>query len=102
MAEPATEALRAYLAPRLRARREARGLTQQELADKAGIGRAVVCNVEYGRALPSLTAWLALCIALDVDPGPLLREPKCATCGDAPPPGFACLTCDMRTGGTDG
>jgi molybdate-binding protein/DNA-binding XRE family transcriptional regulator len=44
--------------------REARGWSQQELADRAGLSRAGVSAIEAGRLAPSVTAALALARAL--------------------------------------
>lgn len=79
------------------ARRTAKQWRQEDLAAACGITRSSVANVEAGRQVPALPVYIALCKALEVDPGPLLREPKCSACADSPPRGFRCLTC-----GTDG
>jgi molybdate-binding protein/transcriptional regulator with XRE-family HTH domain len=49
----------------LRQRRQARGWSQQELADRAGLPRANVSAIEIGRLVPSAAAALALAAALD-------------------------------------
>ena len=51
---------------RIRAHREAAGLTQGELAEQAGIGRVTLNRVEQGTQTPSLSAAIALAEALDV------------------------------------
>lgn len=51
----------------LRELREAAGLTQAELAARAGVSRQLVGAVEVGRHLPRVDAALALAAALNVD-----------------------------------
>lgn len=51
----------------LRELREAKGLTQGELARRAGVSRQLVGAVEAGRHLPRVDAALALATALGVD-----------------------------------
>jgi transcriptional regulator with XRE-family HTH domain len=49
---------------RLRIAREEAGLDQQELADRMGVGRAVISNSENGRSVPRkivLNAWALGC-----------------------------------------
>lgn len=94
----AMDDLRAALSVRIRAARESAGLTQAELATRARLANhASIARIEGGRVLPSLTVWVALCEALRVDPGPLLREVECAACQDAPPRGFSCLACGVSS-----
>ena len=50
-----------HVVGRVREFREARGLTQQELADLAGVSRQSIISIERGRYVPSLL--LALKIA---------------------------------------
>lgn len=50
---------------RVKSRRLARGWSQQELADRAGLSRAGVSAIESGRLAPSVNAALALGRALD-------------------------------------
>ena len=52
---------------RLRRHRETAGLTQRELAERAGVSRQLVGSVETGRHVPRVDAALALARALDVD-----------------------------------
>jgi DNA-binding XRE family transcriptional regulator len=92
--DTALEELRRVLGPKLRAQRESCGLTQAELAARVGFAtHSTITRIEAGVALPSLVAWVAICEALRVDPGPLLRAANCASCLDAPPAGFSCLAC---------
>lgn len=50
---------------RLRAIRQKRGLTQQALADSAGMSLTYISNMEHGLKVPSLTTILRLAVALD-------------------------------------
>lgn len=52
---------------RLRRLREERGLTQTDLADRAGVSRQLVGALEAGRHLPRVDAALGLASALGVD-----------------------------------
>lgn len=52
------------LIPRVREAREARGWSQQELADRSGLSRTGVGAIETGRVTPSIAAGLALARAL--------------------------------------
>jgi transcriptional regulator with XRE-family HTH domain len=57
----------AGFAERLRALREAAGLTQRELAARAGLGLRTVGNLEQGLREPAWATVLALAAALGVD-----------------------------------
>jgi len=46
-------------------RRKALGLTQKQLADRAGLGIATVKRVELGKFVPDGKSLLKLCAALD-------------------------------------
>jgi transcriptional regulator with XRE-family HTH domain len=59
---------------RLKAWRERRALTQQELADKIGITRVALARIESGQAQPRPRTTRALAKALDV-PIDALMEP---------------------------
>ena len=65
---------------RLRLLRVYADLSQQELADKAGVTRNVVSAIERGRQKPDAWRLLKLAAALDTDIGALLApdsgEPK--------------------------
>jgi transcriptional regulator with XRE-family HTH domain len=69
MADP--EALQAF-GHRVRAAREAKGLSQEGLADLAGLHRTYVSSAERGARNVSLTNILRLAGALDVRPGELV------------------------------
>lgn len=62
----------------LREAREAAGLTQTELAEKAGVRQATVSDMETGkRGRIDLEVLDKLCGVLGLEPGDLLeREPK--------------------------
>lgn len=64
---------------RLRARREAQGLTQAELAERVGITDNYLSAVERGVKLPTLPTLDALATALDTQPVELLGTTR----GDA-------------------
>ena len=50
---------------RLRAIRQKRAITQQALADSAGMSLTYISNMEHGLKVPSLTTILRLAVALD-------------------------------------
>ena len=52
--------------------REERRLTQQELADRAGLHYTYVCHLEHDRYSPTLNAFFRLCDALRVSPARLI------------------------------
>ncbi|WP_280527804.1 helix-turn-helix domain-containing protein [Actinomyces bowdenii] len=58
---------------RVRARREQLGLSQEALAERAGLHWTYVGQVERGRRNLSLHNLLRLAQALDTDPGELVR-----------------------------
>lgn len=60
----------------VRARRTARGWSQQELADRAGLARASVSAIEIQRLTPSTAAALALAAALDCRVEDLFEFPR--------------------------
>lgn len=55
-------------------KREAAGLSQDRLADAAGMSQRYLRAIELGDNSPSLTAIFQLCEALDVAPSQLLDE----------------------------
>jgi transcriptional regulator with XRE-family HTH domain len=60
---------------RLQGLREAAGLSQQELAFRAGLSVSVVCQIEQGRKKdPKLSTLVALALALDRTIGELTME----------------------------
>lgn len=65
-------ALQAFAA-RVRGLRKARGLSQGEFAEHAGMHRTYISSVERGRRNVALVNVLRLASALDIDPGVLLE-----------------------------
>ncbi|HEY7425026.1 MAG TPA: helix-turn-helix transcriptional regulator [Gemmataceae bacterium] len=73
-----------WFAGRLRELREAAGFTQQQLADKAGLTREGVAQLETERREPSWRTVVSLCQALGVSCEAFLKEPAS---GHKPGPG---------------
>lgn len=69
--DPDTDALRAF-GQRIRERRVELGLSQEALADRAGLHRTYVSAVERGIRNLTLTSILRLAVALDLDPAKLV------------------------------
>ena len=67
--------VRRVLAVRLRQLREERGLSQEQLADRAGCHRTYVGMLERRQGNPSLAVVAALADALGVTVGELLARP---------------------------
>ena len=67
----------ALIGARIRERRRIAGLTVQELADRAGISRRLMTQIEHGQANPSLVTVTALARALGTD-FTVLLEPSAA------------------------
>jgi transcriptional regulator with XRE-family HTH domain len=72
MPEPLSDATR-VLGERLRARRESLGLSQEALADQAGVHWTFLGQVERGRRNLSLHNLLKIAAGLGVDPAELVR-----------------------------
>lgn len=68
----------ARLAQNLRQLREARGLTQQQLATRAGVPRATCANLETGAANPTLAVLHRVAEALLVPLEELISSPRAA------------------------
>ena len=64
--------IRIRLGRNVRALREARGWSQEEYADRAGIHRTYVSDIERGRRNPTITVVEKLAVPLEVEPGRLL------------------------------
>lgn len=64
-----------WFASRLKELREARGLTQPQLAEMAGMNRFGVAKLEQGVTKPTWETVLALCQALGVDCTSFAQEP---------------------------
>ena len=73
-----------WFAGRLKELREQAGLTQQELADKAGLKLGGIRNLEQGRTYPEWPSVLSLCAALGVECGAFCTPPATE---DRPGPG---------------
>ncbi|WP_437679037.1 helix-turn-helix domain-containing protein [Sorangium sp. So ce131] len=63
-----------YIAANLRRLRQQRGITQEQLAEAAGIELRTMQAIEVGRQSMSLGTLVRLANALDVSPGVLLRS----------------------------
>ncbi|WP_437998720.1 helix-turn-helix transcriptional regulator [Sorangium sp. So ce185] len=63
-----------YIAANLRRLRQKRGMTQEQLAEAAGIELRTMQAIEVGRQSMSLGTLLSLANALDVSPAVLLRS----------------------------
>ena len=61
------------MAARLKALRERRGLTQEQLAEKSGVGRSHLARLETGKQDPTLSTLEKLAKALKVDVAKLLK-----------------------------
>ncbi len=74
MANNRDEKLLKAFGKKLKALREAKGLTTREFANIADIAYSQVWTLENGKTDPSLTTLLAICRALDISIEKLLRE----------------------------
>jgi transcriptional regulator with XRE-family HTH domain len=63
-----------YIGDRLRTLRIRRALTQQELAEKAGISKNALNRIERSKAEPHMSTLRKLAQALNVDPTELVGE----------------------------
>lgn len=54
--------------------REALGAAQDDVEEAAGISRGYLSTVERGKRQPSVEVFVALCKALKIDPGTLIRK----------------------------
>lgn len=59
-------------AERLRNIRKAQGLKQYQLADRAGVDKAMICRYEKGKEFPSFCSLEWICKALGVPASQLL------------------------------
>ena len=62
------------VAENVRAWRIERGLTQQELGEKIGVGRSYIAQIERGGKVPSMYMGKALAEALGCSVADLLKE----------------------------
>lgn len=60
----------------LREKRLEKGMTQQELADKAGVLNTAICNYETGIREPDFKTLINLSAALDCTIDELIRDPR--------------------------
>jgi transcriptional regulator with XRE-family HTH domain len=65
--------LRAF-GERVRARRVTLGLSQEKLAERAGLHRNYIGGIEQGRRNVGLVNLVRLALALELDPGELLAR----------------------------
>jgi transcriptional regulator with XRE-family HTH domain len=63
-----------YIGDKLKEVRTRRLLTQDELADKAGVSQSTIANIERNNAEPQFRTIRKLAKALDIDPTELLGE----------------------------
>lgn len=73
---PISQSPRAVFAANLRRIRQASGISQEELAHRAGLHRTYVSSVERGRRNLTIDNIFALAAALAVDPRELLAPPR--------------------------
>lgn len=60
------------LGKRIRTLRKAKALSQEKLAENAGISNNYLSNIENNYSIPSLETLLKICSALDTTPNELL------------------------------
>ena len=58
----------------LRRYRDAAGLSQQDLADRVGIGKSYISSLELGYRAPNLNLLVKIADALHIRPGQLVDE----------------------------
>ena len=64
----------AYIGDRLKGMREAKVLTQHQLADRAGVSQAAIARIETNKTEPHFTTIQKLAAALGVEPADLVRD----------------------------
>jgi len=67
--------IRTRLGQNVRQLREAKGWSQEDYADRAGIHRTYVSDIERGRRNPTITVVEKLATPFGVSPGSLLDGP---------------------------
>lgn len=67
---------RSELGDRLRKRRKSRGLTMQDVADRAGLSIGFISQIERGLAAPSLSSLVALARVLQSEVSSFLDQPR--------------------------
>lgn len=60
----------------IKAHRKAQGLTQKALAELCHVSPVTAWRWEAGRQMPRQEHIGAICVALDIEPADLLKEPK--------------------------
>lgn len=73
---PAPDSISSNLADNLRQLREARGLTQQQMAKISGLPRPTWSNLESGAANPTISVLVKVATALQVSVEELLSPPR--------------------------
>lgn len=68
--------LRERIADRIRETAAKRGISQRELADRAGVSRGHLWNVLAAKSSASVDVLAKIAEALDVDPDVLVRRPR--------------------------
>jgi transcriptional regulator with XRE-family HTH domain len=74
--------MRVLVGENVRRTRKLRGLTQEQFAEKSGFSQQYLSSLENGKRNPSVITVYEIALALDVQPGDLLRptpkrsEPK--------------------------
>lgn len=81
------------LRARMRARRDALGLSAREVGERTGVSRSTIANFEVGRTSMSVEDYHAIVLELGVEPDVLMREVVCERCGGLPPQGLRCTAC---------
>jgi len=66
------------MALRLREIRQRKALSQQDLAERAGVGEATICRIEQGRVRPRPSTLRKLAAALGIAPEELTEDNKMA------------------------
>lgn len=62
------------LAAAIKSFRKSRGLTQEALAEKAGLDRKTINRIEKGHYAPTMSNFFQISEALEVEPQELLKE----------------------------
>ncbi len=62
------------IADQIRERRKAKGITVQELADRASVSKGMISQIENNRVVPSLVVLIEIIRSLDVDLNVFFKE----------------------------
>src|SRR5580704_4225680 len=90
-----------HLADNIKAIREARGLSQQQIAKSAAIPRATWTNLESGAANPTLAVLVKVASALEVRLDELLAPPRQAARSSRDPQAVARAAAEPRSRADD-